>query len=324
MPARDAAPSAPLVPARPRVCVTRLLKNVTRVTALVPEAFPTPDGRSVAEAFGRDRLNRVQPRLDDPEVATDPHLRALSPRLSFPAVLPTVGPPLFSGSLFFVAVTYRTSRAELAVAPADLAVAIRYAALAAPPIARYAGQYGAVAVAVAPAQVPFVAPVPDGTFSDADVKGWVDQLAGSGALPAGSAAILLAPPGVENRDAPVSQGVLGYHGSANRPYAFVNVLGSGFAVDDGADQYALALSHEVAEMAVDPRADGSHPEVCDPCGPNCQNVIRDYFDAQGGYLGSTKAFPPPYAYAFFLNAIVRPPAATQCPAPPASCSYGPP
>jgi hypothetical protein len=58
-------------------------------------------------------------------------------------------------------------------------------------------------------------------------------------------------------------------------------MGQGFDLKDARDVYALALCHEIAEMVVDPAANGSNPEVCNGCGPNCQSPFRDYFDAAG-------------------------------------------
>ena len=127
-----------------------------------------------------------------------------------------------------------------------------------------------------------------------------------------------------NTDADPTQGVGGYHGLASVPYCFVNAMGSGFTISDPQNLYALALSHEIAEMVVDPRANLANPEVCDPCGPNCQTAWIDYFDAQGAYLGTSQRSPPSFAYGFFINGIVRPDEATACPAPGAACNYPPP
>jgi hypothetical protein len=79
-------------------------------------------------------------------------------------------------------------------------------------------------------------------------------------------------------------------------------------------------------MTVDPRADDSNPEVCDGCGTNClgASAYRAFFDDLGRYLGSVDAFPPAFAYAYFLSAIAKPSAATECPAPASACAYAPP
>ncbi|HZY93038.1 MAG TPA: hypothetical protein VFG07_09760, partial [Thermoplasmata archaeon] len=116
------------------------------------------------------------------------------------------------------------------------------------------------------------------------------------------------------------------HGRANVPYAFVNLLGSGFTLDDAAEAYAEAVSHEIAEMTVDPAADDSNPEVCDGCGTNCLGSAahRAYFDGSGNYLGGSTAFPPAFPFAFFLSSIAQPAVSADCPAPASGCDYAPP
>jgi hypothetical protein len=77
-------------------------------------------------------------------------------------------------------------------------------------------------------------------------------------------------------------------------------------------------------MVVDPTVDFVNPEVCDPCGPNCQTVFIDYFDANSIYLGTSQAFPAPFSYTFFINGIVQPASAPNCPAAQSACAYAPP
>ena len=106
----------------------------------------------------------------------------------------------------------------------------------------------------------------------------------------------------------------------------MNVLGTGLTVEDVDDHYAEAVSHELAEMTVDPRADGKNPEVCDGCGTNCRGAqaYRAFFSSEGAYLATTDRFPPPMAYGFFISAIARPPSAADCPPPESACVYPPP
>jgi hypothetical protein len=153
---------------------------------------------------------------------------------------------------------------------------------------------------------------------------WVNAVVAQNSLPRNSCVAVLNPRGVVNTDADVTKGIGGYHSIANVPYLFVNVTGENLAVDDRMGLYALALSHEIAEVAVDPQADSVNPEVCDACGPNCQTVWIDYFDSAASYVATSQAFPPPFAYRFFINGIVKPVSATSCPAPAASCNYAPP
>lgn len=298
-----------------RHCVTRRIKQARYLQRHHPDIVPTPEP---AEGFG-SILEGGDPSLRFA-------LRAALDAAHAPSPGVRAGVPLFQGSLVVVRPTISGPRSgPVSVAAADAEVVRAFVARAAPPIARYASAYGPASVAVAPMVTAVDVAAPNGRYNDSTLQTWVNGWVVQGLIPpTGAAALVVNPPGALNTDADPSQGVLGYHGKANVPYAFVNVLGAGFTADDAADAYALATSHEVAEMTVDPAADLSNPEVCDPCGPNCQTVIRDYFDAGGAYLGSSTEFPPPYPYGFFLNAIVQPASATACPAPSARCAYAPP
>jgi hypothetical protein len=244
-----------------------------------------------------------------------------------------VAAPLFSGTVHFLAIQFRTPSGVVGVSTADTSVAVRYCTTIAPIASRYASQYGPNSVAVDPGTASTtVTPSQGTTYTDAELAGWVDAYAATAALPAGDAVAVLNPPaGVENTDAKSSEGVLGYHSISPKghPYLFVNVQGAGFTPDDPASYFALALSHELQELAVDPRADGSNPEVCDPCAGNCSaTTTLELFDPSAKYLGSvtTSATAPPAGtrYAFYQNSMVRPDHATDCPAPPAACAYPPP
>lgn len=236
--------------------------------------------------------------------------------------------PLFEGEVYLADLEFTGPGGPWSVAAADLATVMRYLGFATPVITAYAGQYGPTRVAPGLILPRRTVPVANGTYSDRDLQGWIDAMVRAQSLPSTAAVLVLNPPGVVNRDAKESGGfgVLGYHGLASVPYGFVNALGSGFTVADSADVYAEAVSHELAELTVDPRADDSNPEVCDGCGTNCQGAAayRSYFDARGAYLGSRTSFPPPFAYEFFVSAIARPGAAADCPAPTSACDYPPP
>jgi hypothetical protein len=311
-----------------RLCVTRVVKNARRLQTLLPAEFPAvepKDGYATWIPF--DLLQRLHRLRLSEATRSHPRLQLLAEPLGPPSPAKTGanGTPLFSGTLRFLAAQFATGPvANIAVPPSDLDTAINYATRVSGAISRYASQYGANRILVAPGSIPSTFPIPGGRFNDATVRGWVDGLVGSGSLGNADCAVLLAPRGVTNTDAPVDQGVLGYHGAAKIPYLFVNVTGTGLRLDDPSDLFALALSHEIAEMTVDPMADSSHPEVCDPCGPNCQMVYRDYFDAHGTYVGTSTTFPPPYSYGWFINGIVRPASSAACPAPADACVYAPP
>ena len=247
--------------------------------------------------------------------------------------LPRAAGPLFSATVHLVTLAFDTPSGVVGVSAGDTGIAHQYATTIAPIVQAYATQYGPNAVAVDPNVGNDTVTPPGGTtYSDADLAGWIDAYAQANGIPAGDAIAVFNPPsGVENSDAPVSQGVLGYHAISpgGIVYIFVNALGTGFTLDDGAGYYAAALSHEIQEAVVDPQANLSNPEVCDPCAGNCNpfQYFED-FDASSNYLGATTSVtlspPPGAAYAFFLNSMVAVSSATACPAPAAACEYAPP
>ena len=240
----------------------------------------------------------------------------------------SVGSPVFAGSIHLANLTLDGNGGPWSVPASDLHVVLEYLSRAAPPIQAYASQYGPARLEIAPALLPINETVRGGRYSDADLRRWVDTLVAGGGLPSDAAVIVLNPPGAVNTDAQERGGigVLGYHGRARVPFSFVNLLGTGFAVADSADYFAEALSHEVAEMTVDPLADDRNPEVCDGCGTNCQGAraFRIYFGSNGEYLGGSTEWPPSFPYDFFLSAIARPTAVRDCPAAEAGCVYPPP
>lgn len=309
----------------PHLCATRAIKNARYLQRTAPHILPREEPTA---GFGSrvptELLMRLHTPLTDEELDRVPGL-ADALRLSPPPRRrAAASEPLFSGTLVFAQIAFRTSNGSVSVSSKDLGTAMAFARLAAVPISAYATQYGPNEVSVSPAPIDFSASAPGGKYNDRTLQGWVNDIVSANGLPANTCVIILNPPAVLNTDADASRGIGGYHNLANVPYAFVNVMGSNLTVKDEANAYALALSHEIAEAVVDPRADLVNPECCDGCGPNCQAVWLAYFDAAGGYLQTLQRFPPRFPYGFFINAIVKPNAATQCPAPGSSCNYAPP
>jgi hypothetical protein len=231
----------------------------------------------------------------------------------------------------FVQITFNVSGTTTQVSDTDMETIIQFGQLAAEQISGYAAQYGSHQLDVSTTMLTFNVDVPTGKFNDHDVQGWVNSLLTANNLPAGSTCIVIPhPPGTTNTDADATKGIEGYHGKAHCPYCYVNVFGTGFSIADrpdnqAADHYALQMSHEIAEMTVDPNADDSNPEVCDPCGPNCGRVWRDFFFGPpiNSYMMTSQTWPPTFEYGFMLNAIVQPAHALQCPAPQSACDYSP-
>lgn len=309
----------------PHLCATRAIKNARHLQANAPDVIPKAEPvEGFASRVPRDLLGRLHTPVPAQDLDRIPGLAAALARKPIARPRTSAAEPLFSGALVFASVEFATRSRTVSLGPEDLTVAMDFARLASGPIVRYAAQYGTNQLAVQDTAVPFSANVPTGRYNDQTLQAWVNAIAKANGLPASSCVVVLNPEGAVNTDADPSQGVGGYHGMANVPYCFVNVMGSGLTVKDEANVYALALSHEIAEMDVDPRADLGNPEICDGCGPNCQAVWIDYFNNAGGYIQTLQAFPPPFDYAFFINAIVKPSSATLCPAPGAACSYAPP
>jgi hypothetical protein len=309
----------------PHLCVTRAIKNARHLQANAPQLVPKTEP---PEGFGsrvpRDLLAKLHTPVNRVELDRVPGLSAALAKSPIPHPTNAASAPLFSGTLVFVSIEFATKGGTVAIGPGDLATAMDFARIAAVPISKYAAQYGPNQIAVGDSAVLFMANVPGGTYNDQTVQRWVNSIVKASALPTSTCVVILNPQGVVNTDADPSQGVGGYHGKANVPYCFVNLMGTGLTVKDEANIYALALSHEIAEMDVDPRADLGNPEICDGCGPNCQAVWIDYFNNAGGYIQTLQAFPPPFDYAFFINAMVKPASASACPAPGSACNYAPP
>lgn len=309
----------------PQLCATRAIKNARHLQRSAPHIVPREEPPGGFETrVPHDVLRRLHAPMSYAELDRVPGLRDALRQSPVPRRLAAASEPLFNGSLVFAQIAFATSHGTVSLSSEDFATAMAFARLACPPISAYAGQYGPNHVAMAPGIIAFTARVPSGKYNDQTLQGWVNQIVSSNHLPANTCVVVLNPTGTLNVDADASQGIGGYHSMANVPYAFVNVMGSNLTVKDEADLYALALSHEIVEMVVDPRADLVNPEVADPCSGNCQRRFLDFFDAAGGYIETSEAFPPPFGYAFFINAVVKPSAATQCPAPQDACAYAPP
>ncbi|HLH61479.1 MAG TPA: hypothetical protein VKV20_07320 [Ktedonobacteraceae bacterium] len=140
-------------------------------------------------------------------------------------------------------------------------------------------------------------------------------------LPSNSCIYVISPQGLKANEV---GGNGGYHGLANIPYIVAGVYAQNLTLQDLSDVYAMVISHEIAEMIVDPRVDKQNPEVCDPCDVNCGNLTRVYFDASDNFLGTNQASPPGgFSFSYYICAVVKPDSASSCPAPSADCQYAP-
>jgi len=284
----------------PLSCSSRLVKNARFLqrpeVAFIPSVEPLDGFGSLVPTSILGRLERLP--LEQME---DERLVQVISKKRPPSAQVKLASPLFSGTLRFVQATFTSRGTNLAVPDADLSIAMTYASLAIVPISAYCSQYGPNSLVLANTTVTFKASTAKGKFNDSTLSGWVDELAEANALRSDSCLVFLSPQGIVNTDADPTQGVLGYHSVSRSgvPYAFVNVMGDGLTIDDAKGYYALALSHEIAEMTVDPLANGSNPEVCDECLPPDQFLLGDnkpiseyvagsMITGQGGLQGVTR------------------------------------
>jgi len=303
------------------VCSTRALKNAKFLQARGLGLFPPEEPLDGFASLVPLELLRQLERIPIEEINIEELATAIS-RNRPAAGRAHVLDPLFSGTLRFVNTTFKSGGADFAVPAADLQTTLKYTSLVVGPISEYASQYGPNSLSLSMDQIPFSVSVQSGKYNDSMLAGWTDQLAKANGLSGDSCLMFLNPQGVVNTDADVTQGILGYHNisPSGIPYAFVNVLGTGLTVRDEQDLYASALSHEISEATVDPKANGRNPEISDACSGNCEVTYRNFFDSAGNWMGGN----PVREYAFFTAGIATPATVAQCPAPVSSCSYPPP
>jgi hypothetical protein len=303
-------------------CYTRALKNARFLRDAAPEIFaqnPSAEGFGTGVPLeilrGLHRMPHDSPVLNR-HAAVAQVLRRTSPPI--PGA-PTSTP--FSGTIHFAQVTFRTDGGDLVIPAADMNQIIQYAQLAITPISEYVAQYGKSTVQVLPVSLTTTVSVPGGTFSDVDLRGWVNDLASGNGLGSADCVFVVVPQGVSADSVGANSG---YHSLADIPYIAAGVFATGLTLADDADSYAMVVSHEIAEMMVDPDVDGAAPEVCDPCDLNCGSLTRCYFDAAGTFLGANQQTPPGgFAFSYYICAIVKPAGAGSCPAPAGDCQYAP-
>jgi len=314
------------VPTPPRVrCYTRALKNARYLQQEAPHLFaknPQAEGFGTGVAVeilrGLHRLRCDSPVLSRHQAVAD-FLRAK--RLPVPAL--DVSGALFSGTVHFAQVTFQTSGGDIMIGIDDMHQLVEYARHAIVPISSYAAQYGPNTVDISPTLLTYNASVPTGRCSDGDLKRWVNQMVSANSLPSNSCIFVAYPRGLYADN--VGSNV-GYHGKADVPYIAAGVFATGLTLADSADIYAMVVSHEIAEMIVDPDANLANPEVCDPCDGNCNNLTRCYFDAADGFLGSSNRVSPPsrFNFSYYTCAVVKPAAPKDCNASSSDCAYAPP
>lgn len=331
------------------ICGTRILQNAKQIRDIDPTVFAA---KQTNEGFSSNvpiEILRQFHTMQAEQLQGFPALVAVKQKLLAQAAPPDVSPhglifpdPSFKGTAYLVKVTFRTSTATLSVSDSDIAIIHQYLTSAAPAIAQYAAQYGENKLEVASNILTLTVDVPTGKYDDDTLKRWLMSLLSlhKDLNPSQTCMIVPNPLGVVNSDGALSDFILGYHDDvgtiganisqvATASYCFVNVTGANLTVADQTDAFALGLSHEVAEMIVNPNASHTNPEVCDGCAANCQNELRSYFsaDPSGGftYLRSDRRVlrSPSFPYDFFTAAVAQPAHVQNCPVSVSGCSYAP-
>jgi hypothetical protein len=341
-----------------RISGTRALKNAKYVRSAAPHLFPENeplDGYASVIPF--ELLSQFH-RMTDEELRPYPHLldAARKARQEFGTigsghprgrdVARLFGSEPFHGTLHFVKITFKVGSNSIALGDAGMLPALQYAMLALPQISKYASQYGDNVLKLSTDVLQLNVDVPSGKYNDDMLRNWVrglvDWLLVSGVEkhPRDVCIVVLNPPGVTNTDGDPAQGVGGYHDAVLvpwinlpqpqiSPYCFVNVSRAALTIDDRADAYVQTLSHEIAEMAVDPPASWPNPEVCDACAGNCGPEWRSFFEVTSSegfsrYLRTTTNIPPlPFRFSFYVAAVAHQESVDNCPAGKQACDYGP-
>jgi hypothetical protein len=239
--------------------------------------------------------------------------------------------PLFSGTIYFVQVTFATPGGNFAFSTADMQTMLNYAQHAVVPISEWVQQYGTSSAAISPTLLQYTANMSSTSFADSDLQGWVHDIVNANGLSANSVVIVPCPQQISESGGGIggNSGYHGFAGGANVSYVVFGVNATGLTLADEPDVYAMVVSHEIAEVIVDPQGNFSNPEVCDPCCENCiSNFYRAYFDSFNDYLGTNQSTPPGgFDFAYYAAVVVQPAGAAtsegDCHATNAECDYPP-
>jgi hypothetical protein len=288
-------------------CATRAVKTLKCLRREVPATIPRSSVDEL-ENLPSGVLAHLHSTSNWTEVTKDEQLRDWLAANPIPAPRAKASGPLFDGTLVFAQLTFQVAgQPPSAITMTDVQTALDYAALALIPIQRYISQYGNCSVGVWPDVIPFTANLGSASFTLSTFETWVDQIAQAARDSKASNPCVVI---LHNRELPGSAQFTGernsFHGMTGngRPFCYSLVFTENLTIADPGHLYADKLSHEIAEMTVDPKADDSNPEVCDACAGNCNNIWFNLFDSNGVYMGGTTDPASAPGYAFFISPIV--------------------
>ena len=301
---------------QPSLCATRAVKILKHLHRMVPQTVPRSSLHAL-EKLPSGVLAGLHANSDWDKATNDAQLKNWLANNPIPSPKAKVSHPLFHGTLVFVQLIFQEpNQPPSSVSMADVQTAINYAALAVLQIQRYASQYGPNSVDVSPDVIPFTATLTGASFSLSQFEGWVEQCAKTARDSNVSNPCIVI---LHNRGLPNSAVFSGHRDSFHSmtgngtPYCYSLVFGQNLSIADNNHTidgrpnekvYAHNLSHEIAEMVVDPAANDENPEVCDACAGNCNNSLFDLFDQNGVFIGGTADTASASGFAFFINSIV--------------------
>lgn len=298
-------------------CSTRAVKILKYLQRTAPASLPRASIEAL-EHVPSSLLTEAQATSNWDKVTDDAQLKGWLAANAVPAATSRpVSSPLFHGTLVFVQLIFQEpDEPSSAVSLQDMQTAVAYMNLAIQPIHRYATTYGPNSVAVWPAVIPFTANLTGTSFTLSQFEGWVEQCGKEArAQNISNPCIVI----MHNRDLANSPSFTGERDSFHAqtgdgtPYCYCLVFGENLNIADNnhlingrpTDKvYAHNLSHEVAEIVVDPKGDDSNPEVCDGCAGNCNVSLFTLFDQNGVFIGGTSDTATASGFAYFINPIV--------------------
>jgi len=340
------------------MCATRARKNLKYIRSVAADLLPAKEPAAGYGSIVPFNILRNLHRFSDEALRNHPNLLEVARKMrsdwqsrtqqkTDAAAFGLFPSSPFQGTLYLVQPTFMVNGAPVTVGDADVETVLQYLQVALPQISKYCSAYGENKLAVSSKILQIAPTISNGTYNDNDVKDWVRGLVSELLLqkaasnPVFVCMVFLNPAGVVNSSDSLSDGISGCHDCALvpwfdgvqlreeiSPYCFVNLSGSGFTVNDQAGTYAFRLSHEVAEMTVDPPAGWPNPEVCDSCSADCGPEWHAYFEIVtptfSRYLGTGLSIPEaPANYDFYVCAVVHPADVDSCPGGDWGCDFGP-
>src|SRR5437879_1087450 len=166
-------------------CGTRALKNAQYLNEHAPHVLPAPESE---EGFGTGIRSDVLARLhrlphDHPDLKGHEQVAEFLRTNGLPRPTRGVRGRLFHGTIHFAQVTFKTPQRSLVLPDPDMETIIEYTTHAIVPISRYARQYGPNSARVSPRVVKYTAQLSGTSYTDRELKGWVNDIAAQNSLP---------------------------------------------------------------------------------------------------------------------------------------------